>query len=63
MKTRNRLQLSSRARATRLALLFGMVVVWGVVVLGLLPVEREISSAPRTSPALPHSIPASPVRV
>jgi hypothetical protein len=63
MKASNRLQLSSRARATRLALLFGMVVAWGVVVLGLLPVEREISSAPRNSPALPHSIPTSPIRV
>jgi hypothetical protein len=64
MTAPNRLQLSSRARATRLALIFGMVVVWGVVVvLGLLPGEREISSAPRTSPALPHSIPASPIRV
>jgi hypothetical protein len=35
MKASNRLQLSSRARAARLALLFGMVVVWSVVVLGL----------------------------
>jgi hypothetical protein len=40
-----------------------MVVVWSVVVLGLLPGEREISSAPRVSPTLPSSIPASPVRV
>ncbi len=63
MKTPNRLQLSSRARAARLALLFGMVVVWSVVVFGLLPGEREISSAPRTSPTLPHSVPASPVAV
>jgi hypothetical protein len=63
MKASNRLQLSSRARAARLALLFGMVVVWSVVVFGLLPGEREISSAPRTSPTLPHSIPASPVAV
>jgi hypothetical protein len=62
MKASNRLQLSSRARAARLALLFGMVVVWSVVVLGLLPGEREIS-APRSSPTLPHSIPASPIRV
>jgi hypothetical protein len=63
MKASNRLQLSSRARATRLALLFGMVVVWSVVVLGLLPGEREISSAPRRLPTLPHSIPALPIRV
>jgi hypothetical protein len=63
MKASNRLQLSSRARAARLALLFGMVVAWSVVVLGLLPDNREISSAPRTSPTLPHSIPASPIRV
>jgi hypothetical protein len=66
MKASNRLQLSSRARAARLALLFGMVVVWSVVVFGLLPRDREISSAPggdRTSPALPYSIPASPVPV
>lgn len=63
MKASNRLQLSSRARAARLALLFGMVVVWSVVVLGLLPGEREISSAPRTSPTLPYTIPASPVAV
>jgi len=63
MKSSNRLQLSSRVRAARLALLFGMVVVWSVVVLGLLPGEREISSAPRTLPTLPYSIPASPVRV
>jgi len=47
MNATNRLQLSSRARAARLALLFGMVVVWSVVVFGLLPGEREISSAPR----------------
>jgi hypothetical protein len=40
-----------------------MVVVWSVVVFGLLPGEREISSAPRTSPMLPHSMPASPVAV
>jgi len=40
-----------------------MVVVWSVVVLGLLPDNREISSAPRTSPALPHAIPASPICV
>ena len=63
MTAPNQLQLSLRTRATRLALLFGMVVVWFVVVLGLLPGEREISSAPRTSPTLPYSIPASPVRV
>ena len=50
----------------RLALLFGMVVVWSAVVFALLPREREISSAPggdRRSPALPYSIPASPVDV
>jgi hypothetical protein len=63
MNASNRLQLSSRARAARLALLFGMVVAWSVVVLGLLPDNREISSAPRMSPTLPHSIPASPIRV
>ena len=63
MNASNRLQLSSRTRAARLALLFGMVVVWGVVVLGLLPGEREISSAPRTVPTLPYTIPASPVAV
>jgi hypothetical protein len=65
MTAPNQLQLSLRTRATRLALLFGMVVVWFVVVLGLLPGEREISSAPapRTSPPLPHSIPTSPIRV
>ena len=63
MKVSNQLQLSSRARAARLALLFGMVVVWSVVVLGLLPDNRDIPSAPRSSPTLPHSIPASPIRV
>jgi hypothetical protein len=66
MKVSKQLHLSSRARAVRRALLVGMVVVWGVVVFGLLPRDREISSAPggeRTSPALPYSIPASPVNV
>ena len=56
MKASNRLQLSSRARAARLALLFGMVVVWSVVVFGLLPGEREIVGvgAPHVADAAAH---------
>ena len=66
MKATHRLRFSFGARATRLALLFAMLVVWSVVVLALLPRDSEMSSAPRedrTSPALPSSIPASPVSV
>jgi hypothetical protein len=65
MTPSNRLRLSSGTRAARLALLFGMVVVWSAVVFSLLPRDREISSAPGRdkSPALPYSIPAPPVDV
>jgi len=65
MKAATRLQLSPRARATRLTLLLTMLAVWCVVVLALVPRDRKIPPphGDRTSPALPYSIPAAPVRV